>query len=173
MTDVSALNSQLVLEEAVYAQFAQLIWPAYLICGVILVLLALPIAYSYRMVNYVIIDKPAMGAMAALRESKRMMRGNRLQLLKLDVSLWWYYAAMTLATVVCYGDSLLLLMGVELPFSAEVGYFLFYALYLAVTALIYYLMLDRVEVTYALAYDAVKPEEKQDGGVVLGNIFQM
>ena len=34
-------------------------------------------------------------------------------------------------------------------------------------------MLDRVEVTYALAYDAVKPEEPKDNGVVLGNIFQM
>lgn len=173
VADVSILDSSIVLDEAVYAQFAQIIWPAYLICGIILAVLALPIAYSYRMVNYVIIDKPAMGAVAALRESKQMMRGNRLQLFKLDVSLWWYYAATMLATVVGYGDLFLPLFGITLPWSEDVSYFLFYGLYLALLFVIYYFLLDRLQVTYALAYDTLKPEEKQDSGVVLGNIFQM
>lgn len=173
LTDVSVLDATVVLEEAVYAQFAAMLWPAYLICGILLAVIGLPMLYSYRMTEYVIIDKPAMGAMAALRESKRMMRGNRVSLFKLDVSLWWYYGALLLASVIGYGDVILPLLGVELPFSPEVGYFLFYALYLAATTGVYYLLLDRVDVTYALAYDAVKPEEKQDGGVVLGNIFQM
>lgn len=173
VTDVSVLNSAVVLEDAVYAQFSQLMWPGYLICGVVLAVLGLPIVYYYRMVNYVIIDKPAMGALAALRESKKMMRGNRLKLLKLDISMWWYYGALTLASVICYGDEILPMLGVALPFSPDVSFFLFYALYLAATAVIYYFMLDRVEVTYALAYDAVKPEEPKDNGVVLGNIFQM
>lgn len=173
VTDVTVLDSAIVLEDAVYAQFFQLMWPAYLICGVVLAVLGLPIVYYYRMVNYVIIDKPAMGALAALRESKKMMRGNRLKLLKLDISMWWYYGALTLASVICYGDEILPMLGVALPFSPDVSFFLFYALYLAATAVIYYFMLDRVEVTYALAYDAVKPEEPKDNGVVLGNIFQM
>lgn len=173
VTDVTVLDSAIVLEDAVYAQFSQLMWPAYLICGVVLAVLGLPIVYYYRMVNYVIIDKPAMGALAALRESKKMMRGNRLKLLKLDISMWWYYSALTLASVICYGDEILPMLGVALPFSPDVSFFLFYALYLAATAVIYYFMLDRVEVTYALAYDAVKPEEPKDNSVVLGNIFQM
>ena len=37
----------------------------------------------------------------------------------------------------------------------------------------YYFLRNRMEVTYALFYDGVKPEEKQETGVVLGNIFQM
>ena len=114
-----------------------------------------------------------MGALMALRESKKMMRGNRLQLLKLDLSLWWYYLATAAATVVCYGDVLLPMLGVQLPVSETVSFFGFYALYLAVSFMILFFLRNRVEVTYALAYDAVKPEEKQDNGVVLGNIFQM
>ena len=102
-----------------------------------------------------------------------MMRRNRISLFKLDVSMWWYYAALTLASVLGYGDAILPLLGVELPFSADEGYFLFYALYLAASAGVYYLMLDRVDVTYALAYDTLKPEEPKNEGVVLGNIFQM
>ena len=173
LTEVSVLDSAIVLEEAVYDQFAAMLWPAYLICGVLLAVVGLPIFYSYRMANHVIIDKPALGAMAALRESKKMLRGNRLALFKLDISMWWYYAALAAATCIGYGDMILARLGVTLPWPEEVSYFVFYALYLTVSFGIYYAMLGRVDVTYGLAYDALKPEEKQDGGVVLGNIFQM
>jgi len=173
LEDVPLIDATVVLETAVYDQFAAMLWPAYLICGILAAVLLLPMVYSYRMAEYVIIDKPAYGAMMALRESKKMMRANRAALFKLDVSLWWYYGALTLASVLGYGDVILPLLGLELPFSAEVGYFLFYGLYLAATAVAYYFLLDRVDVTYALAYDTLKPEEPKNEGVVLGNIFQM
>lgn len=170
---VSVLDSAVVLEDAVYSQFAAMLWPAYLICGLLAAVLLFPMVYSYRMAEFVIIDKPAFGALMAMRESKKMMRRNRISLFKLDVSMWWYYAALTLASVLGYGDAIMPLLGVELPFSADAGYFLFYALYLAASAGVYYLMLDRVDVTYALAYDTLKPEEPKNEGAVLGNIFQM
>ena len=173
LEDVPLIDATVVLEAAVYDQFAAMLWPAYLICGILAAVLLLPMVYSYRMAEYVIIDKPAYGAMMALRESKKMMRANRAALFKLDVSLWWYYGALTLASVLGYGDVILPLLGLELPVSDEVGYFLFYGLYLAATAVAYYFLLDRVDVTYALAYDTLKPEEPQNEGVVLGNIFQM
>jgi len=173
VSDTSVLNSAIVLEDAVYAQFTSMLWPAYLICGILLAAMVLPMVYNFRMVHYVIIDKPGLGALAALRESKKMMRRNRLALFKLDLSMWWYYLAMVAATVLGYGELILPMLGVELPWSAEVSYFLFYILYLAASVAIYYFLLDKVEVTYGLAYDALKPEEKQDSGVVLGNIFQM
>ena len=173
MSQMSVLDSQLVLDEAVYAQFSRMIWPAYLICGILMAIFLVPMVYSFRMADYVIIDRPALGAMAALRESKMMMRGNRVNLFKLDLRLWWYYLATTLASVICYGDLILPMLGIQLPFGEDMNYFLFYGLYLAATFGIYYWMLDRVTVTYGLAYDAVKPEEKEDNGVVLGNIFQM
>lgn len=173
MSQVSVLNSVPVVDEAVYLQLVQAMIPGFAICGIVLVALGGPIFYSLRMTNYVIIDKPALGALMALRESRKMMRGNRLALLKLDISLWWFYLATGAATVVCYGDVLLPMLGVQLPMSPTAAFFVFYVLYLLASFVIHIFLRNRVEVSYALAYDAVKPEETQDGGVVLGNIFQM
>ena len=173
ISDSTVLNSQVVLTEAMQEQVNQVLTPAFVLCGLLGCLLGIPLFYNYRMVNYVIIDKPALGAMAALRESKKMMRGNRIALFKLDLSFWWYYLIMLLATAIAYGDMILDMLGVSLPGPEMLWYFGFYVAYLGVLLVIYILLRSRVEVTYALAYDAVKPEEKQDNGVVLGNIFQM
>ena len=173
VSQMTVLDSTFTIDEAVSAQLMRAMVPGFAICGIMLLVLGGPVYYSFRMVNYVVIDKPGIGALAALRASKRMMRGNRLGLLKLDVSLWWYYLASGAALVVCYGDVLLPLLGVELPVSQTVAFFGFYGLYLAASFCVHYFLRNRAEVAYALAYDAVKPVEKQDGGVVLGNIFQM
>ena len=173
VSQTSVLDSAVMIDDATYAQLVRSMAPCFAIGGVMLLILGGPIFYSFRMVNYVIIDKPAMGAFRALKESKKMMRGNRLQLLKLDVSLWWYYLATAAAMLICYGDMLLPMVGVELPMSENAAYFGFYGLYMAASFGIHYFLRNRAEVSYALAYDAVKPEEKQSDGVVLGNIFQM
>ena len=173
MSQMSMLDSSIVIDDAAYALLMEAMVPAFIFCGILMLVLGIPVFYNYRMAEYIIIDKPAVGALAALRESKKMMRGNRMQLLKLDISLWWYYLAAAAATVVCYGDVLLPMLGMELPVSATVAYFGFYVLYLAASFGVHFFLRNRVEVCYALAYDAVKPEEKQDSGVVLGNIFQM
>lgn len=173
ISQTTLLSGEIVLEDAVYAQVHAAMWPAFLICGVLCLALLLPTMYSYRMVHHVVIDKPGMGALAALRASKQMMRGNRLALLKLDLRLWWYHGATALAMAVCYGDVILPMVGVALPGSVDVWYFVFFGAYLALTFGIYYFLRSRAEVAYALAYDAVKPKEKKPEGVVLGNIFQM
>lgn len=169
----SLLSGALTIDEAGYTQFLAAVWPAYLVCGVVFALFALPMFYSYRMADYILIDKPGLGAMAALRASKQMMRRNRLALWKLDVSFWWYYLVLTLASLLLYGDLLLPALGVNLPGSGDVWYFVFYVAYLLAMLGIYYFLRSRVEVSYALAYDSLKPEEPKNEGVVLGNIFQM
>ena len=173
LSQTSMLDTSIVIDDATYAQLMNAMLPAFAICGILFLGLGMPVFYNYRMVNYVIIDKPAIGALMALRESKRMMRGNRMALLKLDVSLWWYHLATGAAAVLCYGDVLLPMLGVQLPVSETVAYFGFYGLYLLASFGIHFFLRNRVEAAYALAYDAVKPAEQQDGGVVLGNIFQM
>lgn len=173
LSEMSVLSGELVLDEAAYAQFAQAVWPAYVICGVIFAVAAVPLWYSYRMVNYIIIDKPGMGALMAMRESRQMMRRNRIAMLKLDMSFWWYYLALLTAQAVCYGDLILPMLGISLPGNSEMWYFVFMAVYLAALFAIYYFLRSKVEVSYALAYDSLKPEEPKDNGVVLGNIFQM
>ena len=120
-----------------------------------------------------LIDRPGIGAFMALHESKLLMRKNRLNLFKLDLSLWYYPASLALAAVIGYGDLLLPMLGVNLPLSSEVAFFGFYFLNLVCQGVVYYLLRNRVEVTYCLAYDALRPRESQENGVVLGNIFQM
>ena len=55
-------------------------------------------AYSYSMVNYVIADNPDMTAREALRESKRIMKGNRWRLFCLCLSFigWMFLGIFTL-----------------------------------------------------------------------------
>lgn len=173
LSDTTILNSGIVLDDATYAQISSMVTPALWIFGLLFLLLAIPVFYRFRMANYIIIDRPGCGAMFALRESRKMMRKNTLKLMKLDLSLWWYYAAAIAVSVVCYGDELLPLLGITLPFSPAANYFLFYSLYWLLEILLYYFLRNPAEVTYSLAYDALKPEEPKSDGVILGNIFQM
>lgn len=173
LEEMSVLSGELVLDEAGYAQFAQAVWPAYVICGIFAAAVMIPLWYSYRMTAYIVIDKPGMAALQVLRESKQMMRGNRAALLKLDLGYWWYYLALFAAQTVAYGDMIASLLGIRLPGGGDLWYFVFMAIYIAALFAVYYFLRSSVEVGYALAYDAIKPEEKKDDGVVLGNIFQM
>lgn len=166
-------NGTLVLENAVAMELAQAMIPMFILFGILYAAAVIPMMYQYRMVNYVLLDKPHMGAMAAIRASKLMMHRNRFALFKLDLSLWWYYGLALAVSLLCYGDMLLPLIGVTLPFSQDVSYFLFYGLYLAAQFALYWFFRNRVGVTYALAYEALKPKEEDSDGVVLGNIFQM
>lgn len=174
LSQTSLLDASITIPDAVYSQLMTALLPAFAICGLIFCIAGVPVLYQLRMTSYVIIDKPALGAMAAMRESKKMMRHNKLNLFKLDVSLWWFYLASVAASVVCYGDMILPMLGIELPMSADAAFFLFYGLYWVLEFAIFYFLRNRVDVTYALAYDSIRPQEKnQDGSVVLGNIFQM
>ena len=172
-TETSLLNPEFVMDEAIMAQLMPSMLPMFLISILSACVLMVPVSYRLRMANYVIIDNPGMGAIAALLESRKMMRGNCLKLLKVDLSLLWYFVLLAVITAIGNADLWLPMFGVTLPVSADVAYFGFYAIFLLLQLAAYYFLRNRVEVTYALAYDAVKPEEKQDNTVVLGNIFQM
>ena len=154
------------------AQATSGVIPMMVMFAVMYLILLVPISYSLRMAKYVIIDKPGKGAMFAIRESRKMMKGSRVRLFRLDLSFWWWYAISVVSVALCYGDVLLPMMGIALPFSEDVAYFAFYALFLAVQFAAYRFLRNHVEVVYAQAYNALKPRE-QDNGVVLGNIFQM
>lgn len=173
MSQTSILDPTVVLSDALAGQVLSAMGPLFLIYGAVYCVVVVPLLYRLRMGMFVLIDHPGLGAIAALRESKKMMRGNCRHLFKLDLSLWWFYAASTASSALCYGDMILPALGVTLPLSADASFFLFYALYWVTQFLIFYYLLNRVQVTYALTYDSIRPVEKKDSGVVLGNIFQM
>ena len=168
----SVLSGTLVLDNATALALTESMIPLFVLFAIVFAAVAIPMSYQYRLVNYILLDKPHLGAMAAIRESKMLMRRNRFALFKLDLSFWWYYLLCTLAAVLCYGDTILHLLGTPLPLSTGTGYFVFYGLYQVALLVIYYFFRNRVGVTYALAYEALKPKVENTGGVVLGSIFQ-
>ena len=171
LENVTLLSPEMVLDEALYDQLMQAMIPAFVMCAIVVAAAAIPVLYRLRMARFVIIDKPGIGALAALGESRKMMRGNCLRLVKLDMSLWQYYIGCVFASLLCYGDVLLPMMGVRFPWSDTVSYYLFFALYLAVQFAVYYFLRNQAEVAYSIAYDSIRPKEPKTEGVALGSIF--
>lgn len=95
------------------------------------------ISYSMRMGVYLLMGGGHISAMAAIFLSWRLMKGHRWQMLKLDLSFWWYHGLMLLATVLGYLDVILSLAGIAIPMDANVMFFgtmvLCYAVELAVS----------------------------------------
>ncbi len=164
--------SQLMLDDATVSALMQAMTPMLVIFLALFCACAIPIAYQYRMVTFCLADNPRLGALAAMRESRTMMRRKRFQLFRLDLGFWWFYLLQGLAVAVCYGDVLLPMAGVSLPWSSSVSYFLFYGLSLILQLALCYFALNRVHVTYAGAYDALRPKP-QGNGVALGSIFDL
>lgn len=135
--------------------------PMLWIFAAVFCILVTPVTYQYRMVPYCLCDAPRPGALAAMRESRAMMRRNRFALFRLDLGFWWYYLLQILIAVVAYGDMLLPLMGVRLPWSDTASYFLFYALSLLVQLAVYCFFMNRVHVTYATAYESLRPQPQE------------
>lgn len=166
------LAMDLLLDEALYSQLLTAMLPMFVIFGALYLVLVIPIAYSFRMVSYIIVDKPGLMSGAVLKESRKMMKGNRFRLLQLDLGLWVWYLASFLISLIGYGDSLLPMLGIALPMGADAAFFLFYGISLAGQFAAFCFLRNRVEVAYVQFYDCIRPKE-QENGVVLGNIFQM
>ncbi len=125
----------------------------------------------YRLVDYLLIEKPQLGALGALQESRRRMRGSKRMLLRVDLSFWWYYLLQA-ATKVLYTGLILAALGVTLSVSPTVFLVAALVIYLAADFAVRCFFSNRVAVTYALFYDSLCPKEAETGAV-LGNIFQM
>lgn len=144
--------------------------PIILIYLVALVPLLWYFSCTYRMVDYLLIDRPQLGAFGVLRESRRMMQGNMKMMLRVDLSFWWYYLLQALVSVLIYLNMVLALFAIGVP--PEVLYWGTVVLYLAADFALRYFFSNKVAVTYALFYDSLCPKQEQSGAV-LGNIFQM
>lgn len=144
--------------------------PIILIYLVALVPLLWYFSCTYRMVDYLLIDRPQLGAFGVLRESRRMMQGNMKMMLRVDLSFWWYYLLQALVSMLIYLNMVLALFAIGLP--PEVLYWGTVVLYLAADFALRYFFSNKVAVTYALFYDSLCPKQEQSGAV-LGNIFQM
>ena len=172
ISSTTILDAGYVLDEATLALATDAMLPMILFYFALYGILALILSYRFRLANYALLDNPRAGAIAALRQSSKLMRRNGIRMLKLDLSYWWYYGLTVLAALLLYGDMLLPMLGIQLPINVTLSYFLFYALYLMMHFATQYFLRNRVEAGYIMAYEAICPKPKDDG-VVLGNIFDM
>lgn len=155
-------TGQLLMDEATVLAATEALLPMLWIWLGLFLVLFLPACYGYRMTNFCIADDPRRGAMAALHRSKLMLRRNRIALFRLDLSMWWFYALQFLISAVCYGDLILPLLGITLPWSSTFSYYFFFVLSLALQIVTYYFLMNRVYVAYALAYESLRqPREPE------------
>ena len=168
----ASLDPEALLSDAALSALSSAMLPMFFIFLAVFCVAAVPITYQYRMVSFCLADSPKPGALAAMRESRAMMRRNRFALFRLDLCFWWYYLLQVLISMLCYGDLLLPMFGVLLPWSDTVSSFVFYGVSLAAQLALYCFALNRVQVTYATAYEALRPKP-QENSVALGNIFNL
>lgn len=158
LADATAIGT----EEALYTAMEQVMLPLSGVLLVVMLIIMVPYTYRLRLTEYVLMDDPRAGAMNAVRTSRLLMRGNRLELLKLDLSFWWFYLCEMLVTVVAWGDMLMPLFGLELPWSDTVSYYLFLVLSYLCQLALYWWQGSHVRVTYAKFYEAVLPHEESE-----------
>lgn len=136
--------------------------PVFPIFGLLSLVLVLPVVYRYRMAEYALLDAPEKGARAATLTSRILMRGNRMDLLKLDLSFWWYYGASMLVLLVSYGDTILQQLGIPLPLNSTLCSFGFLILHLILQVALNVWALPQIEVTYASAYLQLRKDPPQE-----------
>lgn len=123
------------------------------IFALVMLVLVVPVFYRYRMTTYLIMDGQEKGGLRAMLRSRMLMFRRRWALAKLDLSFWWYYLLLTLCASLGVGDLILQAVGVSLPVSDTVAYWLFLSLGLGSQLLVKVLAGPKVAVTYAHCYD--------------------
>lgn len=171
--DPYAMMDAMLNDPQLMALMEGVMGPVYLIWIPLALALILPVHYRLRVSTWVLLDDPRAGAFKAVFESMRMTRRNCTAFFKLDLSYWWYYGLLALASAVSYGSLLFAALGIPLPWGSDVSPYIFYALYLIAEAAITYFFRPRVEVSAMLIYDVLRPKPQPQNQVVLGNIFQM
>ena len=153
----SPMDDQAFLE-AIVAMAEDITVPVMVIFSLCFLAGSIFLFFRFRLAELWLMDHPQGGALAALRESHDLMRGNWKAMLRIDLSFWWFYLLEVLVTVLCYGDVVLGAMGVEMTTDAFGSYILFYVLYLCAQLALYWWKRNEVAVTYAHAYLTLCPE---------------
>lgn len=156
-----------VIDESLLAAMTKAMIPILAICGVLCAIVLIPVIYHLRLARLILMDAPRCGALFALRESLLLMRKNCMHLLKLDLSFWWYYLAQVLLSLLCYGDIILPMLGVSLPFNEYAAYFIFYIGALLAQFVLLYYCSARVQTTYALFYDTLRTPPKGQNSLII------
>lgn len=126
--------------------------PMLVIMGVIFLALAAPFFYRFRFAERFLMERPLKGALGAMKASSQLTAGMRMGLFRMDLSFWWFYLLAGVSALLAYADMILPWLGVQLPFSEGVNYFLCLVLYAASQLALHWWRKNEVAVTYAQVY---------------------
>ncbi len=157
----SAVAGSVEITDAMAEAVSQAMVPMLGIFLIIYLAVCTPFFYRFRLAEFALWEDPQAGALSALRRSSRITRGSRMDLLKLDLSFWWYYLALALLTALSYGDLLLPLLGIQLPVSQDAAFYLFYGLSLVGQGVLILVAKNYVTVTLARAYETLRHPPEQ------------
>jgi uncharacterized membrane protein len=141
-----------MMDEATAVALTEAMIPWMVLYGGLFLLLAAPLYYRLRLADYILLDNPKLGALQAVRLSTMMTLRKRMQLFLLDLRFWWFYLGLGLSMAVCYLPLILSWFGISLPSWAD---YACYGGYLAVQFGIITAAQNKVEATWAVAYEAL------------------
>ena len=153
-----ALLETAMADSAVMLSLVKAMLPVLILWVVLMIAIMIPVAYGMRLSFYRILDDDRPGALLSIGQSRKMMKGNKLALFKLDLSFWWYYLLQILLAVLL--ELPIYLAGSVLPISADVLTLIAAVLQAAGGLWLYYKYLMKIEVCYALFYDTLYESHK-------------
>ena len=157
MEELSSLFTSELTSFDMYTVLATMI-----IFGILYGMVALWVFYRLRFTSFCVMD--GMSAGNALLKSLAISYKQVWQLLKLDLSFWWFYLLQMLTVVLCYGTEILAYVGIVLPLPGIVSTSMFYLLgILCQCGLLWQCEAHRVT-TYALAYQTLLAPTAQNTG---------
>ena len=156
LNEEMANNASFVMDEATAMAVMETVFPALVLVGILYAVLLIPLLYRFRMAEYAMMDQDKPGAAAAMHVSFRLLKGNCLQLFRLDLSFWWFYLIQVLILVVSNAHILLPMLEISLPVSQDVLCFVGYGVFFLGQLGLFWRAGAQVEGTYALAYDQLR-----------------
>ena len=151
METILSGGEAMMMDPGIMDQLVEAAWPMYLLIGILLLVVFIPVMYRLRLVEFSLVDGKEKALQNMLR-SNYVMRGHCFWMFRLDLSFWWYFLLQGLATVLAYGDLLI---------GGDVAYWVFYILSAGAQLFIGWKFLPQVHTTYALAYDVLLDKKGQ------------
>lgn len=152
-------NAVAALLEPILPQLLLDMLPLFLLVLVGVCVLVFPWFYKVRLAHYHILDGENR-ATVAMAISQQEMRGSRFAMFKLDLSWWWYYGLLMLASAPLYLPDIL-------P-NLSVPQWAFTLLSLGLQVLVQWQFMARVQTSYALTYDELRFRPMQESPLPTG-----
>lgn len=131
--------------------------PLYIIFGILYAAVCIFLFCRLRFADFILLEGE--GGIRSIAQSFQLTRGSCWQICKLELHFWWFYLLQALILVLCFGSEILTLLGVTLPIDPNLSFFLFYAVGLLLEGFLLWRYQGQRLTTYALAYDALQPQD--------------